>query len=417
MSYKYEVHEKFGQRISLVSFHRAAKGAPKLDHPDIDDRGYFGTTGQGISRGPVVGVTESDTVFIEMKRERISENADLFVASSDPQVMTVTNIAGTDNLPFSPTTRLKITGVKGSDGVAPKTAEILIKYGDKKVVIGAMSVWVFTKLEVSLTAHSVTIRDAAGSSLSPSIDINAAIEVAKAVWQPCGISLTFLGQPQFTSKTFRKPGEVWKPYLQENLKEEDLEEFRKSEVIDLFSGRHHSPKSINVYFVNIIRTQKGLTTAGFTLNPTDAFRASGKPVKEGIEFPNDKDFKPSVRPGIVIATEGDDTDSIGHTLAHEIGHFIGLDHIDGKEAKDAREDIWSKRMLMFPTIDFKIGISAVSDVGYGNKLTGALITLKDLMDVNNLRNHSTDAEWHRARATIKRAVGLYEFTSLDEFTK
>src|SRR5215216_6563176 len=108
MSFQYTVYNTSNnihktQRISLVSFRRATTGPPKLNFPDIDDRGYFrsslipvasGFTNLGFDRGPVVGVTEGDTVTIELKRERIDAKTPLFVLSSNDRVMKVTAADG-----------------------------------------------------------------------------------------------------------------------------------------------------------------------------------------------------------------------------------------------------------------------------------------------------------------------------------
>ncbi len=101
-----------------------------------------------------------------MRRERIDDQAPLFVTSSDPKVMTVSGVDGKDELPKSSTAQLKINGVNGSGAVDPKAAELEIRYGSNEgVIIAAMSVWVFTKLDVILTPHLVTIRDDGGTAL------------------------------------------------------------------------------------------------------------------------------------------------------------------------------------------------------------------------------------------------------------
>jgi hypothetical protein len=98
---------------------------------------------------------------------------------------------------------------------------------------------------------------------------------------------------------------------------------------------------------------------------------------------------------------------MANIMAHEIGHFLRLRHIDDKQSKDPLEDAWSKRMLMYPSADFKVSGSMVTDVGYGKQITGALVTMKDLSDLGNSKNHSNDAEWRTVRSAANNPDSLY----------
>lgn len=372
MAFSYEVYKS--QRIIPLRFTRAITGAPVIGKPDIDDHGCYRTTVTlNNDHGHVVGVTEGGEAEIKVKRERISKDAELFVTSSDTAKMTVTVSGGTNALPKANEANLKIKGIAGIAGANPNTAKAEIRYGSATgPIVGEISVWVFRKIEVKLSPHNHKIKTAAVAGIGSSVDIPAVIELVKAFWEPCGIK--FLVDPVITTTdlTFAAAGDVqW------------------GAEFNTLLNTNFVNKSINAYFVNriVIPSLNGVLGFG-------ASRASFA----GFGLPN---------PGIILGdtnVNGSDRHTdvhwLANDLAHEIGHFFTLEHVDRKNNNAPRNDTWSVRRLMYPgNKRGNLPGAWQNDVGYGANYRGGLITNKNLTDSANAANHSTDGE-----SLITRAV-------------
>src|SRR5258705_5175680 len=95
------VQSPLKQIIVPVRFDRAVRGAPVLDAPDVDDRGFVLKTPDGLNktdaRGAMFGITVGDTVRVKVVREDLDATAPLFVTvapSSNPQVRIVAPAGG-----------------------------------------------------------------------------------------------------------------------------------------------------------------------------------------------------------------------------------------------------------------------------------------------------------------------------------
>jgi hypothetical protein len=118
------------------------------------------------------------------------------------------------------------------------------------------------------------------------------------------------------------------------------------------------------------------------------------------------------QPGIILADtnlNGDnrvgDTMWLGNDLAHEIGHFLQLEHPEKKQPPNERKDFWSRRMLMH-----NFNLQAASgdwrdDFGYGS--SGGDIRRGCMVTMKNLAQLTTDGECTTARATITSPAGPY----------
>lgn len=376
MSFSYNVINTKIQRIALVSFRRAERFPPKLNHPDIDDRGYFRKeiaslnpsqpdADLGFDRGPIVGVTEGDKVFVELKRERIANKALLFVTSSDPSVMQVSTpeimvspgkYKSSDQLSPYDTQKLQITGLTGGDGVLPKPAKVEIRYGSSQgAIIGELTVYVFKLFYLNIVPHIVTLSGSKGYGVSYIFDAGKILELVQAIWQPCGIKF-LVGSPE-------------PEFFQSNMNEAGKWKYSDSDKMFNSAKRHHTD-AVNIYFVSEIVSDHGVIAY--------ARKPGGGKSKRGViahtnELESDISFT---------------INDLAITIGHELGHHFNLDHTDKNTAKDQRDDLWSKdRLLMRPTGGFLD--------------ENCLVTMKDLYDINNLgKNHITDPEWLTVRTSI-----------------
>ena len=181
---------------------------------------------------------------------------------------------------------------------------------------------------------------------------------------------------------------------------------------DALLGILSIPRSINAYFIN--QTNPNFLGWGFS-------RA----------FINDP-ANGRTNPGIILADRDgtldrhENTHYLANDLAHEIGHFFGLEHIDNRSpdgnplnANNFRDDTWARRCLMHnynaSALTANPPPGSPPDVGYGTNSAfgnrgnrGGLVTLKDLTDANNsTTNHITDPEYMTARNTISSSAGPY----------
>lgn len=368
MSIPLEVYQ--WRTIVPVRFSRAIGGPPAADAPDLDDRGC-----RDAEHGPVMGVTAGETVRVKIVRVGLDHSSDLFVTSTNASIVSVESPAH-GHLPAGLTAVIHVRGHRGS-GVTPsvQTAKLQVRFGSESgLVLGELTVWVFRRLTLDITPHRVTIRGTGDPSRSSAV-ISAIMEMARGIWRPCGIEFT-AGAVRDEDVTFATAGIVAdSPSPGGNMS--------NTEVARLLNTRW-VPDSINVYFVPRIGT-------GDTL---------------GYGFPRSKIARFHLpNPGIIIA----DTDSTGFqrdvqssacTLAHEVGHFLRLEHAGNRQPPNTLEDTWAHRMLMY-NYSLLSDSDFIHDVGYGDLRCGAMITMKDLPQIQ------LDAECGIARNTASTRGGPY----------
>ncbi len=371
-------------RIVPIQAKRAVDGEPDPDHPDVDDRGT-----PTPEFAAAVSVTQGKTVTVRLTRKKLDAAAPLAVASADPGVFTIADPAS-GVLPGTENMDVKITGVDG--GTDFRAAKLEVKAGgaDSRVVIFRLHVIVFQEVEVDVTPHRITIDSSSARGTAPVADIPKIMEKVQAIWGHYGIRV--VPQP-IRDRTIRLS----------TVNGVKSDPFDGTGEVSTLLETDHVPRTINAYFVpQILGSSPGFTTLGLGISRATA-------TSTGIK-----------RPGIILA---DGPASVArkyvmfwaNDLAHEIGHFFTLEHVENQQRPNEREDSWSRRMLMhvfnemrnpapFPSGSFKFR-PRFADAGYGlgqnTGRRGCMVTLKDLTTLN------FDGEVATSRRVIKSAAGPF----------
>jgi hypothetical protein len=353
------VVRKNTQIVVPIRFARAVDGPTQGDAPDVDDRGFdMGgrpkTWGKTDTRGAMVSVQEGDTVKVKVLTEDIDDSVELFVTSTNSQMASISGPAALDDGVFS------LKGVKDSKNAPVK---IQVHLGSVSgPVLGELEPHIFQLRELRVVAHLVSINppasgpDAVSTTSRTAQSLVAVFEGVNRIWRAAGIK--FLYDPAETRSPsisgFKVEGQMTTDL---DAEPSDSDEFDK--LIDLHDPANNDdgpdPNAINIYFIRAANEVQGLT------------------------LDND-----SPHFGIVIADEQNPDPS--QTVAHELGHYLDNDdHSDeDQQSKHIRDDIWSERRLMFGPADMNTDPDHRSDVGYGDGLTGNLITVKSLaLDPND----------------------------------
>jgi len=388
------------ERIVPVRFSRLAdpantasvSGPPRVDSPDMDDRGY-------IRHGhePIVGLIEGTQIKVRLSRENIENAVSIFATSNDTATITVESTLGGAQLPNTEHMWIQIEAPVGSAG-DPAVAKVEIRFGtDDGPIISELTVHVFEQLTVDITPHVVTISRAAVAATpavgtTPAVAATPAIAgtapgavvadimtMVSAIWKPCGI--TFNVQPV----------------------ENDAVNFATANIVsdspfpgevNTLLGTNSVANTVNVYIVRQIGTGG---TLGYGIS-----RASARTFRIG-------------NPGIILAetTAGGtvrDTQYWANDLAHEIGHFFRLWHPGNQEPPNEWQDTWSRRMLMHNfnrTDGANPPKPRFGDTGYGTNTAGTLANRGCQITMKNYRRHSTDGECTTSRRTVSSSSGPY----------
>jgi hypothetical protein len=350
------------QRLMLMNFTRATVGDPDSTYPDVDDRGYTGT-----EHGPITGVLEGRNIIVCLTRQNIEKTARLFITSSDTNVVTIADPAE-GLLPNYTEMLITLHGVAGGN---PRTAKVQVRYDSATgPVLNELSVWVFSTLELDITPHLVTIAKSGGGTapIGSIANPSAIMNLVSAIWASCGVTFS-VGAVRNENVTFANAGEVaW------------------GEINSLLTT-NHIPNTINVYFVHQIHSTGSTITLGYGFSRSKIASYS---------FTN---------PGIILADGGTGFARTlymwGNDLAHEIGHFLRLEHTERHHSDNPRLDTWSRRMLMYPLGPMGTLGNWKDNVSYGNHNRGCLITMKDLSQL------ITDGECTISRATVTSSSGPY----------
>jgi hypothetical protein len=374
------------QIIVPFRFARGRDGFSTRDDPDIDDRGF--TRGRAVSglsttdaRGPMLGLMLNHTVHLKVVREDIDDTAPLYITCTEPDVIEIVEPTGGGPLSNTGIFRIKGNTASGSPG------KVQVRLGSATgPVLGEIEPHVFSRYTLPITPHRVRIDTSTATGTRPNIPVERILRRARAIWWPCGIEIRF--------------DPATRPIVDDNIQLGTVDVVRDPDVdnwaevkrvlglqrqrLGLAAGTND--QAINWYIINRF---------------TDADTV-GLGIRRQLANTLNCD------PGIFTTANGVNNDReierVARTVAHEIGHFLTLEHVQNRHADDPVEDTYGRRQLMFPISWLPASPAPralnttprIDDVGYGREVRGCLFTLK------NHPRHATDKESTSARTAIRR---------------
>lgn len=343
------VHAQEGQPFVLtpLRFTRAVSGRPRLDAPELDDRGWEMPRPPGWveteARGAMLGIMVGDTVRVRVEREDFPAGAPLFVtvsASGAPQVR-IAEPEGGGALP--PDGVFRVEGLEDND--SPQAIEVRVG-GVEGPIVGEIEPHVFEVRTLRVVPHVCTIHAGAGSGTTPTAPISQWFSEAASILRPAGIRLRV---DATSNQTFSGFGVA------------DVARWSANEMSTVVAQGYVANRC-NVYFLRYMDSYLGIgvnrdnmSLANFP-NPAIALGVDGTWLN-----------------GSVVGTRAAATSvqTMGNDLAHEIGHFLTLSHA-GERNAPGFPDVYHRRNLMHP----KNPTDQAEDLGYGLAMRGSLVTLK-----------------------------------------
>ncbi|MBN2492232.1 MAG: hypothetical protein JXQ29_15405 [Planctomycetes bacterium] len=379
-----EFHAKDLQQIVVpIRFTRAITGFSRRSAPEVDDRGFaMGTRPPGWSSttayGPMVGLMVNSEMRIKVEREDIDAEAPLYVTCTEPSVLRI--VAPTDGGPLPDDGVLTVRGLtaRGSPG------RIEVRLGSTiGPILGRLEPHVFGAYRIPVQAHRVRCDTATATGIRPNLPVERILRRVRAIWWPCGIHVVYdaASRPVIDTDVVRVA----------TLNQVNLGSGAEvASVFGLQRARLGLPAGTNDQAVNwyIIPRFTNANTVGLGRSRV---RANSVGTDTGVITTAD---------GVTNDTE---IERVARTLAHEIGHFLRLPHVQQRNADNPVRDTFGRRQLMYPIswLENAVGgaglltVPRTNNVGYGHTVRGCLITMK------NHAHHSTDGECGTARSTYR----------------
>jgi hypothetical protein len=405
------LHVKRGQQaIVPIRFRRAVVGQPVRDAPDVDDRGFaMGTRppawGASNAQGAMVGIRQGDTVRIQVLREDIENAADLYVTSSDTELVQVVAPANGGPLPNN-----GIFQIRGIVDRRNRPVKVRVHYGAADgPVIGELEPHIFQEVSLSVAFHLVTILGT--PTTRNAANVQNLLNGVNDIWRPCGIQFTLTNANIVTETIRQNPAggggqyrnaanTAWLPlpapmaglnFTHAGELTSDAtwggplgpDEYREFDCLRSLNRRN---VSINIYCVN-------------TCSSYDKTGARSTPAWFGLSYVGE-----ARRNGLAIIDA-----SSYYDLAHEIGHFINNEHADNilnpapppaQRRIDTRDqNMWMARRLMFSYWPANAPPYR-NNVGYGAGQYGALISVKKLAGIYSDYDGELDRSRRHARTIV-----------------
>jgi hypothetical protein len=375
------VQNKF-QIIVPARVDRAVRGAPQLDAPDVDDRGWVRNTVAGLNisdaRGTMFGATVGDVIRLQVVNEDLDAGTPLFVSVTGNQVA-IDRPAGGGPLPGD--------GIFSVRAVADTTtgSKVQVRLGavDGPVICEA-DAHTFTLLTLNITPHICTIHQAAtaaaGTGVAPSVggaalsdaSLTTIFNMARAIWRPLGINLNVgAARP-----------ETYTGFLRDDFASQNRPGVGSEE--NLVIRQNQVANTCNVYFLRFMDRSLGV---GVRVETRAAEGLSRSGILVGVEGSSAN----AAGGGISNRSSAgaDLIQEIANDVAHEIGHFLTLPHASNVD-NPGLLDTYGRRRLMHPLNLLGSAVTPATatsrprfdDIGYGvggsgSGHRGCLLTLKD----------------------------------------
>jgi len=371
------------RRVVLVRLVRAVSGAPVADAPDIDDRGWVhdpasGTTPAAV-HGPVFGMPQNADTRVKLERVRLDPppgGPQLFLTNRVPAESSIAAVT----TPASGTALAAdgiITVHSGGGSWSNRLVIIDVRVGsDSGPVIFEFGVRVFAMIRLDVQPHIVRINGTLCATNQARIDTLR--DVVNRVWRPVGLRFNFkpvaghtvtrtgcITAGEVTTNNSSAP--VPNP-LGGTLAANDWTEFNNILLQDRVASH------INIHWV-VRFTNLGV--AAPNQHNTNAATYDRVAWPAGC--------------GIIMNDTAD-----GNDLAHEIGHFLSLNHPDENAAgASVIEHVDMLRRLMYSFRPFAANAAYRANVGYGANQRGALVTMR------NRSQDRRDNDWNDSRTRAR----------------
>jgi|GEM_PF-1133812 len=367
------------RRLTVVRFARAVTGFSDAAAPDLDDHGFTPAPAGGTALGPTVGVIKGRTIRVRLVRDRISDVGRLFATSDDDSIASIEYPAAGTALETADVPAAADGSAPGRKGdciyihgasTASTTAEtkVKVRFGAADgPVLAELQVRVYPLLWIRVQAHAVAINGTAAATTIA--QVRTLFERANRIYAQAGIQ--FAVQPTLQAEVvagFARAGTV------------TLTAVNDARNVELQTVLNQRPAAgmLNAYFFpHYFDTVSGQRDETLGIAFSHRQQTANPPVP-GF---------PGCHAGVTVNEASADMALRAHTVAHEIGHALTLEHYDNGNgtsgaATDMRQDLWAHRCLMHNMVDlwtnpapatqhYKSSAARI-DVGYGTYADGTV---------------------------------------------